>query len=89
MANVNVRIDEGTKKRAEAVFEKLGLTPTTAINLFYVQVARTNSIPFELKLDVPNETTIKAIEEVEEMDKNPSKAKTFKNVDDLMEDLLK
>ena len=87
MANINIRIDDKIKKNAETVFAKLGLTPTTAIVLFYNQVIRTNSIPFELKLDVPNETTIKAIEEVEEMDKNPSKAKTFKNVDDLMEDL--
>ncbi len=55
--------------------EELGLTPTTAINLFYVQVARANSIPFELKLDVANETTIKAIEEVEEMDKKLFKSK--------------
>ena len=89
MANINIRIDSEIKKNAEAVFSKLGLTPTTAIILFYNQVIRTNSIPFELKVDVPNETTVKAINEVEEMEYDPSDSETFDNVDELMEDLNK
>ena len=89
MANINIRIDNDIKANAEAVFSKLGLTPTTAITLFYNQVIRTNSIPFELKLDVPNETTLKAIEEVEEIEKGNVEAKKYNNVDELMEDLLK
>ena len=89
MANINIRIDDKIKKNAETVFAKLGLTPTTAIVLFYNQVIRTNSIPFELKLDVPNETTLKAIDEVEEMEKDSKNAKTFSTIDDFMEDLLK
>ena len=89
MSNINVRIDSNTKAMAEKVFEKLGLTPTTAINLFYNQVIRTNSIPFELKADIPNKTTLKAMAEVEEMENHPEKYKTYESVDDLMEDLLK
>ena len=88
MANINVRIDNEVKANAEAVFNKLGITPTAAISLFYNQVIRTNSIPFELKADVPNKTTLKAIKEVEEMEKTNS-GTTYHNVDDLMEDLLK
>lgn len=89
MANINIRIDDKIKKNAETVFAKLGLTPTTAIVLFYNQVIRTNSIPFELKLDVPNETTLKAIDEVENMIKRRKKAKTYSNSDDLIKDLTK
>ncbi len=88
MANVNIRIDSAIKEGAEKVFAKLGLTPTTAIVLFYNQVIRTNSIPFELRVDVPNDATMKAIQEVEEMEKNPN-SKTFKTVSELMEDLNK
>ena len=88
MANINVRIDNEVKINAEAVFNKLGITPTAAISLFYNQVIRTNSIPFELKADIPNKTTLKAIEEVEKMEKSNS-GTTYHNVDDLMEDLLK
>ena len=89
MASVNIRIDEQTKKAAEMVFLKLGITPTAAINMFYKQVIRTNSIPFELKLDVPNETTLKAIDEVEQMENNQSSEKTYEDIDELMEELLR
>ena len=87
MANINIRIDEKIKKDAEKVFKSLGLNPSTAINLFYIQVIRTNSIPFELKADEPNELTKSAIEEVEEMDKGNKESKTFSSIDERMEDL--
>ena len=89
MANVNVRINDKIKLEAESIFAKIGLTPTTAINLFYNQVIRTNSIPFELKADIPNKTTLDAIDEVEKMEKNPDDYQTFESVEDLMEDLYK
>ena len=89
MANINIRIDQEIKNKAEVVFSKLGLTPTTAIILFYNQVIRTNSIPFELKVDEPNQVTMDAYKEVEEMEKNPQNVKTYKNSKELMEDLLK
>lgn len=88
MANINVRIDKNVKEGAESVFAKLGITPTAAISLFYNQVIRTNSIPFELKAD-PNEKTLKALKEVEEMENNPEKYKGYDSIDSLMEDLLK
>lgn len=89
MANINIRIDDNVKKNAERVFAELGLTPTAAIVLFYHQVIRTKSIPFELKVEIPNEATKKAIAEVEEMEKNPETVETFNNADDLLKDLKK
>lgn len=89
MANINIRINDSIKANAEKVFSKLGLTPTTAITLFYNQVIRTNSIPFELKVDEPNDETIEALKELEEMEKDPKKGKTYNNVDELIEDLRK
>lgn len=87
MANINVRIDSNIKENAEAVFASLGITPTAAISLFYNQVIRTNSIPFELKADIPNEKTLSAIDEVEEMEKNKEKYKGYKNIDGLLDDI--
>jgi DNA-damage-inducible protein J len=87
MANVNVRIDATTKADAEAIFSELGLTPSTAINLFYKQVIRTGSIPFTIKIAKPNRKTVKALKEVEKMEKGLKKAKDFKTVEELMEDL--
>ena len=89
MANINVRIDNNVKAKAEAVFNSLGLTPTVAINLFYHQVIRTNSIPFELKADIPNEKTLKALNEIEQMEKQTNEHQKFDNIDELVDDLLK
>lgn len=88
MANVNIRIDQEIKKKAEAIFKGLGLTPTSAITMFYIQTIRNNGIPFVLKLETPNKETLEAIQEVEEMEKDHSKrSRIFKDVDELMEDL--
>ncbi|MBP5446046.1 MAG: type II toxin-antitoxin system RelB/DinJ family antitoxin [Acholeplasmatales bacterium] len=89
MANVNVRIDDSIKKEAERILAKIGLNPTTAITLFYNQIIRTNSIPFELKIDEPNEDTINAIQEVEDYETKMNKARTFYTLNELMEDLKK
>ena len=87
MANVNIRIDPETKKKAESIFKSLGLTPTTAITMFYIQTIRNNGIPFALKLETPNKKTLAAIKEVEEMEKDPSRSRILNSVDELMEDL--
>lgn len=89
MANVNVRIDPDIKKEAEEIFKEIGITPSAAINMFYHQVINHNGIPFELKGCIPNKKTIKAIKEVERMEKHPRRGKSYKDVDSLMNDLLK
>jgi len=61
--NLNIRTDKAIKDQAEKIFNELGLNVTTAVNIFLRTVIREQGIPFELKLDVPNDTTIAAIEE--------------------------
>ena len=60
--NLNIRTDKDIKDKAEAIFNELGLNLTTAINIFLRTAIREHGIPFELKLEVPNETTVKAVE---------------------------
>ncbi len=62
-ANLNIRTDKNIKIQAEKIFDELGLNMSTAINIFLRQTIRENGIPFELKLDSPNKTTIDAINE--------------------------
>lgn len=62
-ANLNIRTDKEIKQAAEKIFEALGLNMSTAVNIFLRQTIRENGIPFELKLDTPNQVTIAAIEE--------------------------
>ena len=61
--NLNIRTDKEVKAQAEKIFEALGLNMTTAVNIFLRQAIRENGIPFEVKLNVPNETTAAAIRE--------------------------
>lgn len=91
MPNVstNIRIDDEVKRKAVAIFTDLGMDMTTAVNMFLRQTIRHNGLPFDLKLDTPNEETLEAIREVEEMKKNPSMYRSYTNVDTMMEDLLK
>ena len=48
---------------------------TTAINLFLRTAIRKHGIPFDLYLDVPNETTVAAIEEGKKLLNDPSSPK--------------
>ena len=46
MAQVNVRIDDELKNRADVLFDDLGLNMSTAINMFVRQAVREGGIPF-------------------------------------------
>lgn len=59
--NLNIRTDKEIKNQAEEIFNELGLNMTTAINMFLKTVVREYGIPFELKLDVPQETAPEAV----------------------------
>ena len=61
--NLNIRTDKEVKAQAEKLFDALGLNMTTAVNIILRQAIRENGIPFEVKLNVPNETTASAIRE--------------------------
>lgn len=47
-ANVNVRIQENIKVRAEEILETLGIPRATAIDMFYRQIILHQGMPFEL-----------------------------------------
>ena len=80
--NINIRTDAEVKANAEQLFEKLGLNMSTAVNIFLRQAIRQGGLPFEVKIDIPNETTAAAIEEGRALlrDKN---AKGCKNIAEL------
>ena len=45
-ANVMVRVEPDVKEQAEEVMAKLGLSASTAINLFYRQMIAEQALPF-------------------------------------------
>ena len=82
--NVNFRMDKNLKIRFEKVCNELGLSMSTAFTVFAKTMVRQQRIPFDISLEVPNEETLKSIENIEE-GKNLSKR--FTSVEELMEDL--
>ena len=61
MANtsaVYARIDTGLKENAEGILSKLGISPTSAIQMLYSQIVLQRGMPFELRLPAAAPTAI-------------------------------
>ena len=87
--SINIRMDEQLKRQFDDLCSQLGLNMSTAVNIFAKTMVRQNGIPFSVSLNTPNAETMEAIHEVEQMKANPALGKTYSNVDQMMEDLLK
>ncbi len=87
--NVNIRMDEDIKRQFEAFCVDMGMTMTTAFNIFARKTVREYRIPFEVGAEKPNAETIEAIREVQRMKELPGVGKSYTDVDEMMEDLLK
>lgn len=51
MAQISLRIDDDVKRNAEKTLDAIGLSMSTAINVFLRTVAREHRIPFELSAE--------------------------------------
>ncbi len=80
-AMIRARMEPDVKEKAEAIFEKLGLNATGAINMFYKQVILQKGLPFEVR--IPNATTRKALAAA----KAGKVHRGFKDVDGMFEAL--
>jgi DNA-damage-inducible protein J len=82
-ADVRARIEPDLKERAQEVLAVTGLTLSDAVRLFLRQVVIQGGIPFDIR--IPNETTVKALEESRSM---TGKAR-FGSARELFDDLEK
>jgi len=57
---------------------------SAALTVFLRQAVRSNGIPFEMRLNIPNDETIAAIQDV---NLNHNMSKPFNSIEELMEDL--
>ncbi|MBQ3002136.1 MAG: type II toxin-antitoxin system RelB/DinJ family antitoxin [Clostridia bacterium] len=86
--SVNIRMDEATKVAFDRFCEEIGLSVSSAFNLFAKTVVREQRIPFEITTNVPNKLTLDAMKEAQEMSHYPERYKKYDNVDSMMEDIL-
>ena len=82
--SINIRMDSDLKKQFENFCSDMGMTMTTAFNVFAKKAVREYRIPFEISGEVPNAVTRKAIEDAEN---GIGMSRTFFSVEELMEDL--
>jgi DNA-damage-inducible protein J len=78
-AAVHSRIQPEIKEQAEGILQRLGLSPTEAIRMFYTQIALRNGLPFDVS--IPNEETIKALED----SRSGRNLERFNSTDELFE----
>jgi DNA-damage-inducible protein J len=77
---VKAKLDSGLKHDVEEILSEIGINHSEAIRMFYKQILIHRGIPFELKLKIPNKTTLKAMKAVDDVVK-------FENIEDMLKDL--
>lgn len=82
-AIINLRVNEDLKSQADQVLKGMGLTMSSAITMFLMQVVRTNSIPLELKA-IDNPAPVKKIEPIEKPVVIEEKEPENPNIDGLL-----
>jgi len=75
MAQISLRVDDELKRNAERAFDDIGLSMSTAINIFLKTVVRENRIPFELSAD-----PFYSRQNIAELERRISDIKTGKSV---------
>jgi len=86
---IQTRIDTNLKKNAENILSSIGLDITSAIRLFLTQCVVQRRLPFQaVAPEEPNEETIAAMQEAEDIASGKIKSKGYDNVDKMIEDIL-
>ncbi len=63
-AMIRARTEPDLKAQAEKILNRLGMTSTEAINLFYKQIKLRKGLPFDVR--IPNKTTLKTMKDTDE-----------------------
>jgi len=79
---IQVRVDEETKRKADALFTGLGFDTPTAIRIFLNQSIRREGMPFEVAKPQPNAATLAAM--LSGMDILP---KTYNNFREILDEV--
>jgi len=78
-AMTHARLTPEVKERAEAILKELGISISTAYEMFYRQIIANNGLPFDVR--IPNAETVLAMHEARK-----GKGKTYPDVEALFQD---
>ena len=82
--NVTFRVDDELKAQADTLFSELGMSLSTAFNIFLRQSVREQQLPFSVTKNIPNAVTVAAMEAA---DRDEDMYGPFDSVSALMEAL--
>ena len=86
---IQTRIDTNLKKNAENILSSIGLDITSAIRLFLTQCVVQRRLPFQaVAPEEPNEETLAAMQEAEDIASGKVKSKGYDDVDEMIHDIL-
>lgn len=80
-ATVTVRLDPKVKKAAQKILDRLGITTSQAVTMYFKQISEEQGLPF--RPHIPNRETERVMAEAY-AGKN---LKSFDNLEDLLKDL--
>ena len=85
---VNVRMDEEVKRSMEETCKELGITMSTAFNIFARKMSREKRIPFEVSIDpFYSENNIKAIKEsIKQLEEGKVVKKSLKEFEEMADE---
>ena len=63
--STSISIDADVKAKAQELFAEFGMDLSTAVNVFLKQSIYERRIPFSIEREVPNETTLRAMDDAE------------------------
>lgn len=85
---VNVRMDEEVKRSMKETCKELGITMSTAFNIFARKMSREKRIPFEVSIDpFYSENNIKAIKEsIKQLEEGKVVKKSLKELEEMADE---
>ena len=87
-ATIAFRVKPEIKRRADLLFNRLGMTTSTGMNVLLMQTLEHRGFPFPITLgddkEIPNETTLAAIDD---LDGNRNLSR-YGSVDAMLKDIL-
>lgn len=66
-SSLTIRLDSELKNGAASVVESYGLDLSSVVRAFFTEMVNTNSIPLSFDYKRPNEESLRAIRETQEM----------------------
>ena len=89
MTSVTVRVDKKTKLDAARIVKDFGFDLSSVTRAFYRQIVRENRIPLTLSYPEPNDESLEAIRETEEIIKRGGTDRSFSSARELLDAALK